>query len=253
MKALKRLLVIPLFILPAMNSYAHEPLYGMGPDVLFKGGFEPHLTFQFNKSEFENELAVGYGVTRKWSLIPELSMIRENGNTHLGDYKIESNYRFIKIDKEGISYKASFVSELTMPFQAGGEKSLMCALTAGQESLRWYWFTHGGFEKDLGGTVWDEGNHFTYGLSIGARPHKPDYYKPDLVLLLEASGNYHQKKIVDETRAVIEQGNNIDLAPTFVFSYRNAAIRGGVQFGWLYSGSAERTDVNAKITLEIHL
>ena len=101
--------------------------------------------------------------------------------------------------------------------------------------------------------MFDRGNKFTYGLTLGIRPHKPDYYKPDFVFLLESTGNFQQESTADGTEIKIPNGNNIDIAPTFVLSYRNMALRGGVQFGLLNSGSAEKTNVNGKIAIEIHL
>ncbi len=245
--------VLIFFFLFAKISFAHEPLYGHGPDVIFKGGFEPHLMFHFNKKEFENELACGYGITSKWTLAPELSMLTLGGKSKLDGYVVGSNYRFLKIDKTGLSYKASFLTELSMPFENNGEKRLLCALTAGQEALRWYWFSHIGFEKNLMSNLWNEGNQITWGLTVGIRPHKPNYYKPDFVFLLESTGNFHQNYIDEETNMNISSGNHADIAPTFVLSYRNAAIRGGVQFGVLNAGSASKTEVNAKIAIEIHL
>lgn len=244
------LFLIALF---AQKLFAHEPLYGMGPDVLFKGGFEPHLTFHFNKYELESEIALAYGITGSWTGAFEMEIVTEDKKSHLGNYVMESNYRFLKIDKPGLSYKASFVSELTMPIENEGEKSLMCAFTAGQEGLKWYWFAHAGFEKNISSSLWNEGNHFTYGVTLGARPHKPDYYKPDFVFLLESTGNFHQQSTAEETNIKIENGNAIDIAPTFVLSYRNVALRSGIQFGLLNSGSAEKTEVNGKIAIEIHL
>ncbi len=245
--------VLIFFVFFNTGSFAHEPLYGHGPDVIFKGGFEPHMMFHFKKYEFENELACGYGVTSKWTLAPELSMLTSGGKSKLDGYVVESNYRFLKIDKTGLSYKASFLTELSMPFENNGEKGLLCALTAGQEALKWYWFSHIGFEKNLTSNLWSEGNQITWGLTVGIRPHKPNYYKPDLVFLLESTGNFHQNYTDEEAKINVGSGNNADIAPTFVFSYRNAAIRGGVQFGVLNSGSASKTGINTKIAIEIHL
>ncbi len=241
-----------LFLINNVSS-AHEPLYGLGPDVLFKRGFEPHLTFHFNKYDFETEAAMAYGVTRKWTLAPGISMISGAGKSKPGSYMIESNYRFLKLDKPGLSYKASFVTELEIPIDNSGEKNLLFAFTAGQEALRWYWFTHVGYEKNLSSNFWEKDNRFTYGLTLGVRPHKPDYYKPDLVLFIESTGSWQQEFTEKETGISQSNGNTIDIAPTFVFSYRNFAIRGGVQFGILNSGIAEKTSINGKIGLEIHL
>ena len=49
----KKYLLFGLAIFFANSSFAHEPLYGLGPDVLFKGGINPHLTFNFNNRELE--------------------------------------------------------------------------------------------------------------------------------------------------------------------------------------------------------
>lgn len=252
-KFIKTIKIFVLFILFSDICSAHEPLYGLGPDVLFRHGYEPHLTFHINKYDCESEAAIAYGLTSKWTLSPGIAMVTSTSKSEFESYMLESNYRFFKLDKPGLSYKASFVTELEMPFDDTGEKKLLCAFTAGQEALRWYWFTHIGYEKNLASNLWEKENQFTYGLTLGVRPHKPDYYKPDLVVFIESTGNWHQEFTEEETGVSQSNGSNIDIAPTFVFSYRNVAIRGGVQFGVYNSGSIEKTSINGRIGLEIHL
>ena len=257
---MKKYLFLILNIVFTNSSFAHEPLYGLGPDVLFKGGLNPHLTFHFNKRELESEMAFGYGITRNWTGVLEMSSVKEGSNFHLGSYMIKSNYRFLKIDKPGLSYKASFVSELIMPFEntkvengEHNEKSFNCTFTAGQESLKWYWFVNAGFEKNLISGSFEKENYFRYGVTLGARPFKPDYYKPDIVFLIETTGKYYQKAIIEPVVTENKNGSNINIAPTFIFTYRNFALRGGLQFGVYNSENILKTETNGKITIELHI
>ena len=249
----KKYLVIILIVFLTRSSYAHEPLYGLGPDVLFKGALNPHLTFQFDKHKTEHEFAFGYGITRNWTGVVETPFLIENGKYNLESVMLKSNYRFYKLDKPGLSYKAAFISELELPPSADEDKTLHCALTAGQESLRFYWFTYLGYQYNLTNNSFANGNQVNYGVTLGMRFNKPDYYKPDFVLLLESTGSSHQKSGATIESPPSNGGSNFEIAPTFILTYRNWALRGGMQFGVLNPRNVEKTETNAKITIEVHL
>ena len=85
------------------------------------------------------------------------------------------------------------------------------------------------------------------------RFNKPDYYKPDFVLLLESTGNYHQKSQASNEIPSSNEGSNFEIAPTFILTYKNWALRCGVQFGIFSSGDIEKTETNAKVTIEVHI
>ncbi len=251
---MKKYFIIILTIFFASRSFAHEPLYGLGPDVLFKGAFNPHLTFQFDKHRTENEFAFGYGITRNWTGVVETPFVIENGKYDLESIMIKSSYRFYKLDKPGLSYKAAFVSELELPHSNDEDKTLHCALTAGQEALRFYWFTYLGYQYNLTKNSFVNSNQVRYGITFGMRLNKPDYYKPDLVFLIENTGAYHQRSEASGIETTTKNGgNNFEIAPTFILTYKNWALRGGVQFGVFNSGDIEKTEANAKVTIEVHL
>lgn len=239
-------------------AVAHEPLYGIGPDVLANGIINPHLTIHFSETEWENEIALGYGITRNWTGISELSSDKD---FHLQNWMLKSNYRFFKVDKPGLSYKAAFISELSLPVEEThseeaeehSEKIWGNTLTAGQESLRYYWFVHLGYEYNFSSPSLANENQINYGITLGIRPFKPHYYKPDLVFLLETTGNYEQKSLENEEVLNESGGTHLDIAPTFILTYRNVALRGGVQFGIYHSEFVSEMETNGKITLEIHL
>ena len=234
-------------------SFAHEPLYGHGPDVLFKGALNPHLSFQFERYRTENEVAFGYGITRNLTGVVETSFISESGKYNMESFMLKLNYRFYKADKQGLSYKAAFITELELPIMTDEDEMFHCALTAGQEALRFYWFSFIGCKYNLANNSLARGNQADYGIALGMRFNKADYYKPDLVLLLESTGTSYQRSETKNDEPTSAGGNSFKMAPTFIFTYRNWALRGGVQFGVYNSADIENTDTNAKIAIEVHI
>ncbi len=88
---------------------------------------------------------------------------------------------------------------------------------------------------------------------MGYRPFKVNYYKPDIVFFLETSGNTFQKLTLNGEKVTHSSGTNMAIAPTFFFTYRNFAFRGGVQFGVWETVSAGKIKTNYKLTFEIHI
>ncbi len=251
---MKKYIIISLIALLAPSvSHAHEPLYGFGPHVLFKQGFAPHITLHWNSSKFETEYALGYGITRNWTMIAETPWHIENDNYNFGGINLKSKYRFWLKTKPGISYQGSFISKLIIPKASGQPTVLNMALTTGQEALRFYWFATAGYAIKLTDNTLKPGNHLLYNISIGYRPFKVNYYKPDIVFFLETSGNTFQKSTLNSDKVTQSGGTNIAVAPTFFFTYRNFAFRGGVQFGVWDDGYVRKPETNYKLTFEVHI
>ncbi len=56
-------------LLATPTAYAHDPVFGVGPHLIYKDGFEVHLGAHREKSserETETELELKYGVTGDW-------------------------------------------------------------------------------------------------------------------------------------------------------------------------------------------
>ena len=232
---------------------AHEPLYGFGPHVLFKNGFAPHLTIKWNQNQFENEYALGYGITRNWTLIGELPWAVKDGKYRLSGAGLKSKYRFWLKAGRGISHQASVIAKLDLPAQGETGSLLSMALTAGQEALHLYWFAGAGYAVLLGADEPAAGSHMIYNFSIGYRPHKVNYYKPDLVFFMESSGKLFAKR--KENGQIVESsgGANLGIGPSFFFTYRNLAIRGGVQYGLWNGAFVPQIEKNYKFTFELHI
>ncbi len=232
---------------------AHEPLYGFGPHVLYKNGFAPHLTLNWSGSAFETEYALGYGITRSWTLIAESPWKLENGRYQYDGFNLKSKYRFWLKTRRGASFQSSFISKIDFPAGNGQPTVLNLALTAGQEALKLYWFATGGYAMKFTGDTLKPGNQWQWNISIGYRPHRVDYYKPDVVFFLETTGNHFRKSFLNGDKIAQSGGSNLAVAPTFFFTYRNFAFRGGVQFGIWNNKFADKPETNYKMTIELHI
>jgi hypothetical protein len=249
----KYFFILLLACLASTAAKAHEPLYGFGPHVLFKGGFAPHITVNWKKALFETEYALGYGITRNWTIVAETPWTYENGNYKFGGLNFKTKYRFLLKTDKGISHQASFLSKLVIPRATGKPTVLNLALTAGQEALKFYWFASAGYALKFSNDSLKPGNNLLYNVSIGYRPFKVNYYKPDIVFFVETTGNVFQKSRLNGDRVSLSGGADLAIAPTFFFTYKNFALRGGIQFGLLNSTYIAKTDTNIKLTVELHI
>jgi len=216
---------IPLLILPYM-SYAHEPIFGLGPGTIFKGGVG--IEFEYEKVKGEEGLAteVLYGITEDLSFTAR--SVNDNGNIKEAGlrlkYRIWKRYDVGLIDALSLIGGTIFDVEENRVYPLGG-------LAVGRESRRWYFFADMRASRKL----------FIDG-AVGIRPWLMEYLKPDLVLLSEL--NYEQK---GDVRVLFT-------SPVFFFTYRNIALKGGVQIPTYKSEEAKRRGVKGKVSLsfEVH-
>jgi hypothetical protein len=245
--------ITALLLLQVKTAPAHEPLFGIGPHVLFKGGFAPHITFTGSKNIFETEYALGYGITRNWTAIGEIPFALDNKNYSFEGFNLKQKYRFYSWFKPGLSRQVSAVSKLVFPAEKGSPTVVNLGLTGGQEALRWYWFFSAGYAAKFTDENLHPGNNLDYTATIGYRPFKTSYYKPDLVVFLEGIGRFMQKSKLDGLTIENSGGHAWSVAPTFMFTYRNIALRGGIETGIGKNGYLEKPETNYKFTLEWHL
>jgi hypothetical protein len=247
------ILILCATVFLSFGSYAHEPLYGFGPHVLFKGGLGPHVTLNFTGSLFETEYAIGYGITPSWTGIAEAGFSNQDGNYGVDYYRLKSKYRFFINNQKGFSHQAAFISQLTLPSQSGQPGALDMAFTGGREGLKFYWFASAGYGVVFSDAPVNPGNRFIYNFSLGYRPFRVNYYKPDLVLFVETTGFTFQKSKLDGEFVQDTGGSYLAVAPTFFFTYQNLAVRGGVQFGVWEDKFISKPDTNFKLTVELHI
>lgn len=110
---------------PAM---AHDPIFGVGPHVLFKNGFETSVELEAEKAGAEKEqalaLEVTYGLTGDWALGVDLPYeFKQDGTTSSsgnGDVAAFTKYRFWRRDSLGLQESAAVLLKVVTDTAQGG-------------------------------------------------------------------------------------------------------------------------------------
>ncbi len=262
-------LVLALF---SPSSFAHDPVFGIGPHVLYKGGIETALETHLEKTDKEKKVEAGlelvYGMTGNWAAGIELPYIAKkdefDSSNGLADIRLFSKYRFWRQDSLGLQKSAAVMiafnlnngNETARPKLGNGANDMIGGLTYGYESIKWYhWasvrYRYNG-ENDAGFHV---GNKMLIDFVAGYRPTTPEYKKPDTVWLLELNTEINEKSEINGNSLPKSGGIESFLSPGIFWTLRNFAIKAGIQIP-IYSDlsdAQEKSDFRAKASFEWHL
>ena len=253
-------------------AWAHDPIFGLGPHVLYKGGVEvaPELHVDKKGSERETELGVEltYGLTGDWAAGVEVPYMRkkEGGQTSRGsgDASLFTKYRFWRHDTLGAQESAAVLVKVKLdtgdknktPALGTGTTDTILGLAYGYEGRKWYrWasirYRHNG-TNDAG---LRRGDKILVDLVGGIRFKPTDYLKPDTVWLLELNGEYGKHAELNGVEQVNTGGTEWFLSPGIFWTKRNFAIKAGVQIPIAsdLNGNQEESDYRAKLVFEWHL
>jgi len=258
------------------NAMAHDPVFGLGPHVIYEGGVEisPELDVSQSGSTRGQDLTflkVAYGINADWTVGSELPWaLRQNsyGQANgLGDLRFFTKYRFWHKDGPGVVdsmaalLKVKFdtskqgASTATKPALGTGTTDVILGLTYGHESLTWYRWASVRYRRNGHSGGKKVGDKVLVDLVAGWRPTMPEYLKPDMVWVLELNGEYGRRGSLDRLSLVNDGGTELFLSPGFMWTVRNFAIKGGVQLPVFsnLNGIQTKTDYRAKLELEWHL
>ncbi|MHB1142329.1 MAG: transporter [Sulfuricaulis sp.] len=259
-------------LLVSSPAAAHDPIFGLGPHVLYKGGVEVapevHLDKKGDEQETELGLELVYGITGDWAAGIELPYAwKEEGPDSAdgaGDVSLFTKYRFWRHDTLGAQESAAVLlkvktdtgDENATPALGTGTTDTILGLAYGYESLKWYrWgslrYRRNG-ENDAG---LRRGDKVLLDLVGGWRPTPPSYYEPDTVWLLELNGEYGKRAELNGAELSNTGGTEWFLSPGIFWTKRNFAVKAGVQIPIAndLNGNQEKTDYRAKLVLEWHL
>ncbi len=251
--------------------FAHDPIFSIGPHVLFKKGVEVHAsTYQAKNSdgkETEQAFELKYGLTGDWVAGIELpyKTIANDTNklTGLGDVSIATKYRFWRKDTLAQQESAAVLLKVKLdtspePVTSNTVDSLL-GLTYGYESITWYrWASiRYRFNSDSkqGNNIIVRGDRIFVDFVVGYRPTLNGYREADMVYMLELNGEYAQRNKLNQERITNSGGNQWFLSPGFMWTLRNMAIKGGIQLP-VYSnlnGDTRDSDYRFKLSIEWHL
>ena len=287
------LLVVLFGLLSPKMALAHEPLFSLGPHTLYKGGvgieFETELRSTSkllrNGDKISDPLdqkatrlilptEIIYGVSPDLALtarIPVIYRTFEQTNTGdktkkssrgLGDIALRSKYRFWRRDSLGVQQAAAVVLGIKLPTGddgadpplGTGSTDFLLGLTAAHEGRRLYAFGDLRYRLNTEADDLRVGDVFFYDVAVGFRPILTDYYRPDLVFLLELNGEVAQKDDRDGAADSDSGGHTVWLGPNFLLSYRNIMMKGGIRFPIVQelNGTQLGHDYESVLATEIH-
>lgn len=261
-----------LGLMAAEPAWAHDPVFGLGPHVLYQGGVEVSPSLDLDRKgggrETELDLELVYGITGDWSAGVELPYVDRKasaaGAHGGGDMRLFTKYRFWRHDTLGaqesaavlLRVKADTGDENKTPPLGTGTTDTILGLTYGYEGRRWYrWasvrYRRNG-EDDAG---LRRGDKMLLDLVGGIRPRPAGYYEPDTVWLLELNGEYGRRAEHNSVELANTGGREWFLSPGIFWTRRNFAVKAGVQIPIIsdLNGNQEKTDYRARLVLEWHL
>ncbi|HEB59257.1 MAG TPA: hypothetical protein ENJ01_08545 [Gammaproteobacteria bacterium] len=251
---------------------AHDPVFGLGPHVLFKGGFETAIELHSARrgDELENELGVEltYGLTGDWAAGIELPLeaVADAGAASggLGDISVFTKWRFWRNDMPGAQESAALLFKLIgdtgddtrSPALGTGTTDGIVGLAWGYESRRWYrWASLRYRQNGTDANGLQRGDMMRLDLVGGIRLKRTGYLEPDMVWLLELNGEYGKRARLNGMDVANSGGTQWFVSPGIFWTYRNFAIKAGVQIP-VYddlNGSQQATDYRAQLVFEWHL
>jgi hypothetical protein len=251
---------------------AHDPVFGLGPHVLFKDGVEVAIETEAEKAGSDREQALAleltYGLTGDWAIGVDLPYVRKEEGAETsrgaGDLALFTKYRFWRRDSLGLQESASLALKVitdsansnTTPPLGKGTTDTIVGLAYGYEGRKWYrWASlRYRFNGTSPGGV-DRGDKLLIDLVGGIRPRLTGYLEPDTVWLLELNGEIGQRASFNGVDLTDTGGSEWFLSPGIFWTRRNFAIKAGVQVP-VYAnlnGNQEESDYRAKLVFEWHL
>jgi len=261
-----------LVLLVGSTVWAHDPVFGVGPHVLFKGGVEVAVEVESEQAGDETEQGLGleltYGITGDWAAGIELPYaFNEEGaeeSDGSGDISLFTKYRFWRQDTLGLQQSAAVFFKVKIdsgdedasPALGTGTTDAILGLTYGYEGRKWYrWASLRYRFNDENDAGLERGDKILFDLVGGIRPTLTSYREPDTVWLLELNGEYGQKAELGGVNLENTGGTELFLSPGIFWTRLNFAVKAGVQIP-VYSdlnGAQEDSDYRARVIIEWHL
>lgn len=281
---MKRILVIIAFLLIfvfPLPLHAHEPIFGLGPHTIFKGGVGIEMEIEGEKAsgsdEEEKEYVLHneilYGITADLAITFTVPYVLnrkqddgkgEESSSGIGDLSLRTKYRFWRSDRPGIQDSAAVIAGVKLPtgdddrtpHLGSGSTDFLLALAAARESLKWYYFSDIRYRFNTeGGGGLRKGNRLFADLAVGIRLWPTEYLKPDLVLIAELNWETFLRNELHGSDIKDSGGNRLFLSPSFFITYRNLAVKGGLQIPLHQNLNGEQSEVDYrfKLAVELHI
>ncbi len=265
------ILVLVSVLSTAICAHAHEPVFSLGPETIYKDGVGVETEFEYEEGGTDKETSLHYellyGVTENWAVtleVPQVLDQKETGMSSegLGDMAVRSKYQIFKRDTLGAQDKLTLLYGLKFPTGdknktpplGSGSYDHLFGLSAGHESIKWYRFATVRYVLRPDAGVLDKGDRLMLDVAAGLRPWLRPYKSWDLVMLLEGSYITTWKDLKNGAALSNSGGQELFLGPTFLWSIRNWMFKGGIQFPILQdlNGHQDERDFRTQLAVEYH-
>ena len=265
-------LTLGVYFLSTPLLLAHDPIFGIGPHVLYKDGTEFALEMDAEKAGREDEqgleIQMTYGLTGDWAIGAELPyQFKDDGqdtSDGIGDLALFTKYRFWREDSLGLQDSAAvFMKVITdtgsnskTPSIGKGTTDTIVGITYGSEGRKWYkWASLRYRFNGRNNAGVERGDKILLDFVGGIRPNLTGYLETDIVYLLELNGEFGKRARLNGSELANTGGTEWFLSPGIFWTQRNFAIKAGVQIP-VYNnlnGNQNESDYRAKLTFEWHM
>ncbi len=243
-------LVVIGLVATAKPGAAHNPIFTPGPHLVYGGGLEVTIGYSRDRASGggtketgqEVEFELEYGLTADWTAELELRFVHkelnDGGSSGLGDMVLRSRYRFLRLDTPGVQRSAAVLGQIKLPTGdddrsprlGSGSTDFVGGLLYGHESRRWYYNLAARYRlNSAGGGGLEKGDKQFLDIVGGVRPVLTGYLEPDAVVFLELNWENSGRDELGGVTLGDTGGWELFLSPGLFATYRNVALRTGVQ------------------------
>jgi len=262
----------------------HNPVFGLGPQTIWKGGFGMELqgAFTRRKGQLEQErlalhAELTYGITEDLSLtfaVPVAQRRTESGlapgggqidrdATGVGDAVIRAKWRIFHEFSGATQYHAAVIGGVKLPVASSGAKPALGSgstdyiggATISRDGLRYYLWTSALVKVNGEAFQVRRGNEYRYDAAVGVRPVIPTYKGVDPLLLVEFNGVTAARTVANGASQPETVGTILAISPGFWLTHRNLALKGGVKIPFYQALGALESELKftAVFAFEIHV
>lgn len=268
---------------PEVPVYRHSPLFGPGPQTVWKGGWGIQMAGEFLRAErgVEEERAmqaeIFYGVTEDFNVLFSLPVVQRKSAgplvpgvgqvggdvTGVGDALLRVKYRFWQDLFLNGNHQAALLGGVKLPLGrsdtepaiSSGSVDFLLGAAVSRETHRYYGWASVLARVNTEALGLRKGNEVRYDLALGLRPYVPDWKDPDLMIVLEFVGVTAARSVTAEGEVADSGGTVLAFAPGFWLTYRNWALKGGVKLPFVQNlnGTQPELDFQTLLALELHV
>ncbi|QQR48723.1 hypothetical protein IPF37_04120 [bacterium] len=270
-------LLLSVFLFCSKQLWAHEPLFGLGPELIRTGGFAIEGEIEHEKRGYEKETTVNYdimyGVTEYLAISAEIPFFinkedldeqtnQINKSAGLGKIEIRAKLRIYKDYLYGKRDQAVLIGGFRLPtvglhknpFLENRLLDFIIALAAGREMLKNSYFGTVAYDIKTQANGLQDGNELTLTLAAGFRPETATYYNLDWLFFIEIDGVFTAKDRSADQEDQDSGGYVFFIGPTIFASKKNILLKAGIQVPMIehVNGQQVKHDLRFAVGLDLH-